>query len=89
MPKAQSKAPKVSQTKGRTNITLRNPCILTAHQQAVKLGLIKAHSTSEWLEGVMARAIRELSPKLRRDLYRIAPELQEEVRQALAVANLK
>jgi len=89
MSKTQSRVPKFKTPKGRTNITLRNPCILTAHQAAVKLGLIRQHSTSEWIEEVMKRCVRDLSPKLKRELFKLAPELHDEIREGIAIANTK
>lgn len=87
-PKSTVKSQPASKTKGRTNIALRHPCILAAHQAAVRLGLIRAKSTSEWVEDVMTKAVRSLSPKLRRLVYRLPADKQEEVRDGITVANI-
>jgi hypothetical protein len=82
------KITKARPTKARTNITLRTPSIFAAHQVAVRLGLIRAKSTSEWIEDVLTKSVRELSPKLRRELYKLAPELRAEVKEGIAAAVL-
>lgn len=55
----------------RTNIYLRRPTLLFAVQQAIKLGIIRAGSASEWIETQLAAKVREVAPRLRKDLFRL------------------
>lgn len=71
----------------RNNIYLRRPTLLFAVQQAIKLGIIRAGSASEWIDNVLASKVKEITPKLRRQAYRLGLDEQALVKDGIKAAT--
>lgn len=71
----------------RNNIYLKRPTLLFAVQQAIKLGLIKAGSASEWIETKLAEKVKEVSPRLRKNVYRLGLDEKALVEEGMRESN--